>query len=325
LIDIDETLLIRLAGIGAFGRGLHFFEEGRVGNIESTEKSTSASVRDDHQYDVQLRHTHRMLEGACDCPDSDGIDFCKHCVAVALALQEGHTLIKPITKKNVMSAIRRNLSRLNHEELTEEFMSIVGRDRALRDDLLQKAQFASGALSYADLREMISCITPEEDLYEFREVRAYFRKFESILSRIGEVVDQLEPVVLLRAVEYAVKRLDEDLESIDDIGDFREQTMEMLLHLHLSAVGRLDWTPPELASYLVDRSLTEGWHPFQYDADLYPEQLGDAFRVAIFDEIESRLAGLTNLPAVGTTEPEPTGRLLTQLQAQLNVAVVPGD
>lgn len=129
LIKIDEALLIRLAGVGAFGRGLHFFEEGRVSHIESTERSTSAIVRDDHQHDVQLRHTHRMLEGACDCPDSDGIDFCKHCVAAALALQEGHTQTKPITKKNAMSAIRRSLSRLTHEELTEEFMSIVGRDR----------------------------------------------------------------------------------------------------------------------------------------------------------------------------------------------------
>jgi len=145
LIKIDEALLIKLAGVGAFGRGLHILEEGRVRKIESTEGSTSAIVRGNHQYDVQLRHTHRLLEGACDCPDSQGIDFCKHCVAVALALQEDQAPTKPITKKNAMSAIRRNLSRLTHEELTEEFLRIVGRDRALRIDLLQKAQFASGA------------------------------------------------------------------------------------------------------------------------------------------------------------------------------------
>ena len=142
MIKIDEALLIKLAGVGAFGRGLHILEEGRVRKIESTEGSTSAIVCGNHQYDVQLRHTHRLLEGACDCPDSQGIGFCKHCVAVALALQEDQAPTKPITKK---SAIRRNLSRLTHDELTEEFLRIVGRDRALRIDLLQKAQFASGA------------------------------------------------------------------------------------------------------------------------------------------------------------------------------------
>jgi len=154
-------------------------------------------------------------------------------------------------------------------------------------------------------------------LWEFREVRAYFQKFESMLSRIDEFVDQLEPVVVLRAVEYAVKRLDEDLESMDDIRACREQTMEMLLHLHLSAVTRLDWAAPALASYLVDRILSTSRHPFQWDADLYAEQLGDAFRVAVFDEIDSRLAGLANLPAVSTAGPKDARRLLTQLRTLL--------
>ena len=320
---MNEALLIKLAGAGTFGRGLHCFEEGRVSIIESTDSSTAAIVRGNHQYDVRLRQSHRVLEGACDCPESDGIDFCKHCVAVALALQENLAPTKSFDKRSAMKAIRRNVSALSYEQLTEEFMGIVRCDRALRDDLLQKAQFASGALSYADLKKMISCVTPQEDLWEIREVREYFDKFESILSRITEFVDQIEPVVLLRAVEYAVRRLDVDLASIDDIADCCEQTMEMLLLLHLSAVSRLDWTPSVLASYLIDRSLTEGWHPLHYGADLYPEQLGGAFRTAIFDEIETRLAGLTRLSAAGTIDPEHAHRRLKQLQAQLDLTAVP--
>lgn len=325
VVEINEALLIKLAGAGTFGRGLHCFEEGHVSRIETTDRSTIATVRGSRQHDVRLQHTHRMLEGTCECPDSDGIDFCEHCVAVALALQEDLAPTEPFAKKRAMTAIRRYLSGLSYEELTEEFMGTVGRDRALREDLLQKAQFTSGALPYAGLKKMIGSITPQQDLGEFREVRAYFNKFESILSRINEFVDQLEPVVLLRAVEYAVRRLNVDLESIDDIGDCREQTMEKLVHLHLSAVSRLDWTPAELASYLVDRSLTESWHPFRYDADLYTDQLGDAFRGAVFNEIESHLAGLTKTSAVGTPDPECTRHLLTQLRAHLDMVVVPDD
>ncbi len=322
LIEIDETLLIRLAGARAFGRGLHYFEEGRVSDVESTEKSTAAIVHGCHRHNVLLRHTHRTLEGACDCPASDGIDFCKHCVTVALVLLERQAPTKSINKRSALRGIRRYLSQQTHEELIEELMGIAKHNRVLRDDLLQKVQFASETLSYAKLRKMIKHVMPRKYLWEFREVRMYFQDLESMLVRITKFADQLEPLVLLRSVEYAIRRLDIVLEHIDDSGDCREETTEMLQRLHLRAINRLDWTPRELASYLVDRSLTDSWHPFQRDPDLYPEQLGGAFRVAIFAEIESRLNEVPKAPVGGAADREGTGLLLAQLREQLHAGVV---
>ena len=167
LIEIDETLLIRLAGARAFGCGLHYFEEGRVSTVESTEKSTTAIFHGCHRYNVRLRHTHRILEGACDCPASDGIDFCKHCVTVALVLHEGQAPAKSMDKRSALRRIRHYLSQQAHEELIEELMSIAKHDRVLRDDLLQKVQFATETLSYAKLRKMIKSVMPRRYLWEF--------------------------------------------------------------------------------------------------------------------------------------------------------------
>ncbi len=94
--------------------------------------------------------------------------------------------------------------------------------------------------------------------------------------------------------------------------------MEILLQLHLNAISRLDRPTSELASYLVDRSLTECWHPFQEAPDLYPEQLCDASRLAILAEIESRVNELPKLSVGGAPDRGKTYRRLSQLQEQLD-------
>ena len=324
MIEIDETLLIRLAGARAFGRGLHCFEEGRISGIESTESRTTAIVHGCHQYNVRLRHTHRMLEGACDCSASDGIDFCKHCVAVALVLHERQAPTKSMDKRSALREIRRYLSQKTHEGLIEELISLAKQDRELRNDLLEKVQFASETISYTKLRKMIKHVMPREDLWEYREIRAYFQNLESMLARITEFAEQLPPLVLLRAVEYAIRRLDIVLESINDPGDYWEVTMEMLLGLHLHVISRLGWPQSDLASYLVDRSLGDSWHPFQYDPYVYMDHIGDDFRVTISAEIESRLNDLSKVSAEGAPDLEDTCLLLSQLQEQLDAAVDEG-
>lgn len=317
MIKIDESHLIRLAGVRAFQHGMHSFAEGRVRNVVRSEKTTRAVVNGRDSHEVILRHTHTMLEGECDCEASGGIDFCQHCVAVALALQEKLSSKKSVAKRRAMTVIRRHLSELSHEVLLDEFMDIVRQQHSLRDDLLQKVQFASGALSYADLNNMIKSVELDGEASDFREVRTFFEKFESLLLRINAFIDQLDPLLLLRAVEYAVHRLNAEIRYIDDCGDYWDSSTELLFSLHLNAVSRLDWSPPDLAAYLVDRHLSESWHPVQWGADLYRPDLGDPFRIAMFNEIESRLAAVLECSPSGTDETEPMRNELEELRATL--------
>jgi uncharacterized Zn finger protein len=318
VIDIDEALLIKLAGARAFARGLYFFEEGQVGNVEATESMATAVVGGEQRREVRLRYSHRQIEGYCDCPASDGIDFCEHCVAVALLLQERRMQPKPYSKKRAMTAIRRHLSTLSAEALLREFLAIIDNDRAVRDDLLQKAQFASGALSYADLRKMIEDTAPQEEITDFREVRAYLERFDTVLHRIAEHVGQLDTLVLLRAIEYAIKQLNVELAAVNDYGDFGWQTMETLGHLHRIAVGRLAWPPAEIAAYLVDRAQAESWHPFKWDADLYASDLGDPFCRALVDELDLRLDDRADSDLTATANREDARDRLEELRANLS-------
>lgn len=317
MIDIDESLLVRLAGARVFGQGLHCFEEDCVRDVVTTDTTTNAIVQDGRQHTVRLRHTHRMIEGECDCDVSDGIEFCQHCVAVALHLQEQQTPAKSIDKRSALRQIRRHLSALTHEELLEKFLETIKQDRVLLDDLLQQARLSSEVLSYSELKKMIDDVGVEDYLYEPQEIRTYFQGLESMLARLTETADKLNSLVLLRGVEHAVKRLNVDLELIDYSGDFPELSMDMLIDLHRAAMDRLTWRPSELASYLVDRGITESWHPFGELAGLYREEWGNTFYEAALAEIESRSNALKR-NAAGGIDRQQTHDLLAQLKRNLS-------
>ena len=322
MIEIDESLLVRLAGARAFGQGLQCFEEDCVRDVVTTDATTNALVQDVRQHTVCLRHTHRMMEGECDCEVSDGIEFCQHCVAVALHLQEQQTPAKSIDKRGALRQIRRHLSTLTHEELVDEFLETIKQDRALRDDWMQKARFRSEALSYSELKEMIDAVGAEDFLYEPREIRTYFHALEAMLARLTEFADKLDRLVLLRSVEHAIRRFNADFALIDYAGDFAELGMDLLTDLHRAATKRLTWTPSELASYLVDRGIAEHWHPFGSLAVLYCDDLGVAFQEAALAEIESRRNAL-NSTAIGSIDQQRIHGLLEDLTDSLSAGYDP--
>lgn len=290
MIEADEGILIRLAGNRAFGRGALLFEAGRVSSVSTTNTSASAVVHDSHSHNVQLRRSHRAVEGECDCEVSDGIDFCQHCVALALHMQQMQTGVRKADKRGAMRRVRSFLSELTHEELLEEFLGAVKADRSLRDDLLQKATFASERLTYVELRKIIDEVSPDEHLNEVREIKAYFQKLESVLVRLATVAEQLDPLVLLRVVEHAIRRRNEDLRVIDDFDYCQELSTDMLVDLHFKAIGGLNWAPKDLAEYLLDCAMGEGWHPFDEWSELYEDDLGEAFSKALAEASEARSA-----------------------------------
>ena len=189
MIDITESLLIRLAGVRAFGQGLSRYDEGGVQNVVTTGRLTKAIVQERGSHKVVLRHSHSMIEGECDCEASGGIDFCQHCVAVAFSLQDASSTKRPATKRQAMTAIRRHMAALSREELLERFMNLIGQNHALRDDLFQKAWFASGGQSFADLKRMLRGPTARSQGFSNR--RPADQRLQKAVA--GQTVGAVEP------------------------------------------------------------------------------------------------------------------------------------
>ena len=271
MIDITESLLIRLAGARAFGQGLSCYDRGGVQSVVTAERSTSAIVQGRSPHKVLLHHSHSRIEGECDCEASDGIDFCQHCVAVAFSLQDRSSTRKAVSKRQAMTTIRRHMAALSREELLEQFMSLIADDRSLRNGLLQRVQFASGGLSFSDIKDKIASIRLNGEPWEGKAVSAFFEEFDETLLCIHEFADRLDSLVLLRALEFAVRHFNVVTQQTRDYAehdDSWDASSELLFELHRDAVSRLDWTPVDLDSYLRDRCQSENWHPAQGREDM---------------------------------------------------------
>ena len=84
-----NTLSVReirqLAGERFFARGEKYFDEGRVHGLTEYRGQVAAKVAGTEDYRVKLWAERGRLGYSCSCPVGDDEEFCKHCVAVALA------------------------------------------------------------------------------------------------------------------------------------------------------------------------------------------------------------------------------------------------
>ena len=114
-LPISNELLVRLAGKPAFNRGVDYFKNGHVLGLRQHRNSITAEAEGNEIYRVSLKWTSKQLDGACDCPASEGFDFCKHCVAVALALRETQAEQDQLIKGGAENRIKAYLLKQDRE------------------------------------------------------------------------------------------------------------------------------------------------------------------------------------------------------------------
>src|SRR5215813_9474570 len=83
---INDAVVRRLADAQSYPRGLDYFSHGRVESLVDGDDGVRAVVRGNQDYTVTLAADDGVLDYSCGCPVGADGAFCKHCVAVALAL-----------------------------------------------------------------------------------------------------------------------------------------------------------------------------------------------------------------------------------------------
>ncbi|MRI34270.1 hypothetical protein EOPP23_14860 [Endozoicomonas sp. OPT23] len=250
--DITDDLLIKLAGKKAFTLGQASFEQGTVSTLKTRGKKTTASVVADEGGNVQLHYTATGIEGSCDCPESDGFDFCQHCVSAALALRSRQS--KPDLKKSAkpVEVLTAYFERQSKEDLLKTLVQVVNSDKALRQKWLLQADNSLGRLDKGALRKRITSAIPfKKSIQRYHRVRKYFADMEKALLTLKEPLQLLPADQQLELVGYAIERLDKTTDTIDDSGGYRFPSLELLKALLLSAFKEVLWTDTKKAEYLV--------------------------------------------------------------------------
>ena len=83
-----ELLALALKGIAGtayFARGKTYHDQNRVQWLDENDEGVDARVRGTRDYTVQLWEEGGKIRYNCDCPVGQDGEFCKHCIAAALA------------------------------------------------------------------------------------------------------------------------------------------------------------------------------------------------------------------------------------------------
>lgn len=296
-MGITDDELMELAGPGAYERGCDYYREGYVGDLEIIGNRILALISGTDLYRVELRHDSDGLDGNCNCPASDGIVFCKHCVATALQLRDQLTESALTTVESVDDDILETyLADLDRDALVSYLTQLLPKDPLLHQRLRRLAMLSANVMDVKELKQSITKVTPLQDIFEWGRVNAYFRRIEATLQGILEIADQLAADTLLETALHGIKRLNRALERVDDSGGYREHAQAMLRELHGRALKRIGWTPQQRAEHLLEHALADPWDQFEGTPMAYADALEDAGLSAFYAIVEARFAALPAPP-----------------------------
>ena len=126
----DVDTLRKLAGDKVFARGEHYSSGGQVGILIVEPKRVLAQVAGTEDYRTELTGRGKTIRGECSCPAFEDWGFCKHMVAVALAVnamgKDGEA-----EGAGALARIRGHLKEKGSDTLVDMIMDIAERDPVL--------------------------------------------------------------------------------------------------------------------------------------------------------------------------------------------------
>jgi uncharacterized Zn finger protein len=135
---MNDAVIRRLAGAQSYQRGLDYFSHGHVESLEDDGNDVRAVVRGNQDYTVTLTADDGVLDYACDCPVGIDGDFCKHCVAAALAwLNRAASLVKPLARRKAKEVALADAGKILQAEDKDTLVRMI-LDWAKDDDRLHE-------------------------------------------------------------------------------------------------------------------------------------------------------------------------------------------
>ncbi|WP_434984531.1 SWIM zinc finger family protein [Vreelandella zhaodongensis] len=326
---MDEVLfsdaqLVRLAGEAAFGRGVEYYQQRMVTSWGMKGSVVTAKVEGSELYHVKLTLTKCGMTGECSCPASEGIDFCKHCVAVALVCREDLAKQNQLAGGDTTDRIQAYLEQFDKPSLVETLLSLIEHDPALQQQCSLRADAALGVLDHKALKKRITAAFPiNKGLFRYNQVSHYFTKAEIVIEQLAEQLPQLPPEKSLALVDYAIARMSKALETIDDSGGFRYHCEHLLHTMHIQTVQRLDWPAEKLAGYLYEKAFEGNEDLYPTIPDAYLDVLSEASKSTYYERLQQAWDTLPTVTAA--SEWEKRYRLIRLRDPLLKRAKAAGD
>lgn len=290
---ISTAQIAKLLGVSDLSSCLAEIEKMELKNVDIGRRTVSGSVSiDEASWSTTLRYRGETVEGECDCPASDGFEFCIHCAALCLHANKHVQQITVLDKGPDKSKVMAYLLTLDKQNLARSLLEFISDDAEQLDRYLIKAMLSRKEIDYAQLKSRITELTKiKEKLFSQRQVKHFFNRIERLLDEFSQIEEYSEPEKMLKLIEYTFQRLTKLLEELEDNSGQRDSCVEKLreifLRLFLAMNGRDDTKLKRLLPlWLSDRYelLPENL------SQVLPQELFDKFIDALKSELKSLLA-----------------------------------
>lgn len=278
--------LIELAGPAAYDRGFRYFQDGHVTALRFDDRRVSGTVEGTFPYDVMISDEDGALAWACSCPAAEDGSFCKHLVALCLALgaaggavgasatDSDPTGSPPIGAVDI-DALRAHLAAKAPEELVALLVEVTREAPQLEDRFrLEMARTSDEGPDLGTYRRVIDETTAIHDFVYYRGAFDFARRVEEAVAAISDLLDEGYADAAIELAEHALGRLELAWERIDDSAGLLQPITEELEALHLRACERERPDPESLARRLFERELTSDWDVFDQAILRYGHVLG---------------------------------------------------
>lgn len=298
---LNDTVIRRLAGAQSYKRGLEYFSDGHVQSIENRRGTIHAVVRGNTNYRVTLAFEDRALDYACDCPMGIDGEFCKHCVAAALAwlssekLAQGQgappSLPEPALSKQPRVRLAKS-GRGNTREITlkdaGKILEAEDKDALVRmlldwakdDDRLRErlilyaARRAGSDAGASAIRRAFENAVEPDHFVSYREATGWARGVDDAIDSIEQLLDDGQAAAVIELCESALQSLVRASQSVDDsdghFGDLRDRLQD----IHYKACREARPDPVELAGRLFQLELHSEFDAFYGAGARYAKILG---------------------------------------------------
>lgn len=285
---ITEKQLRSLTDRARFQRGQEYYQGGAVTGLRQYRGRVSATVSGSQDYRVNLWEEDEELQYECDCPDGMDYVFCKHCVAVGLALLEeagnGDAGDNKPTRKTSRNKSRKEITAEDiHDWLEQQDAAALADllvEQAMADqDLYRKLQLKvagdiGGDANISTVRKALEEAISPGYFIDYHHAYDYAGTVYTAVDAVEELLNNGQAEAVIELTEFALRKTEDAMDNIDDSSGHMHGILENLQALHLEACKDAKPDPQALAKRLFEWELAGEWEIFSGAAARYADILG---------------------------------------------------
>jgi hypothetical protein len=299
---LNEKTICSLAPHRSLERGRDYYEHGLVRDLAVYDGAIIAKVKGGRTYTIKIDiDAGDDFHYSCTCPMGAEGEFCKHCVATALAwINSRDSKNTKATAIVNLTDVESYLHTLDKSLLVEMLMEQVLENELLWKNLYFKvSQAQSGGFDIANWKRAIRNAFEIDDFVSYRQTYQYIRGIDDVIDSVGELLDGPYATEVVELAEYALQQAAEALNYIDDSDGGMGDVMYRLHELHLKSCEKAKPDPEKLAAHLFDLELNSGGDVFSQSAKTYSALLGKeglAIYRRLADQAWEKLASAVSKP-----------------------------